>query len=478
MFRHRAQRFTFDSGHGTALTKIVVRLNPEATSGGPQSQFTVRIDSIETAPSGTATPTSSAPVQFIVASVPAPVGSIPPLPSPGGNQEPLPTPWQVQLSRTAPVDLPITCTIGPCERAFWLIAQLLDPGSEPVDVHWSVDGNLVYLANAWPSGAAGTINIGEPTELSGPITQLAATTPAESLTLNAQRPVAARVIQAQIGRDAIPSDGSPLGALSVDLAGSALYFAPAVAVYPLDGGDIAAQGGMPTAAPTGVDPFAGCTPGADCTRRFLVTFAWQADPYDSTRTEQQFTWHATVRRVDLIRAWTTSASLSATVDRVIDLTSTPDVVHLEGDAGASTGQSAFNIAPQVVVSIASTTSSKDALARLLPVPAVVSYRTDLLDQSATQPPGYSNGSIAITRPINGVANSSELFDPGGPEWIDNLTSSPQGACHIGEACPPLRIATQLNGPPNTVRTANFHWSLDITTYSYTDIPVTSSATQQ
>lgn len=219
-------------------------------------------------------------------------------------------------------------------------------------------------------------------------------------------------------------------------------------------------------------------PGADCTRRFLVTFAWQADPYDRSRTEQQFTWHATLRRVDLTRAWSTPADLSASVERTIDLSATPAVVHLEGDANASTGQSAFNIAPQVEVPISSSTSSKDAIARLLPIPAVMSYRTDLVDQSATPLPGYSNGASEISRPINGVAGSSTPFDPGGPALIDNLTSSPHGACHINEICPPLRIATQLNGPPDVTRTANFHWSLDITTYSYADIPVTLSAIEQ
>ena len=66
--------------------------------------------------------------------------------------------------------------------------------------------------------------------------QLVASTATETLTLGPDLPVSARVVEVRIGAAAIPSDGSPVGTLSVDLVprnGGSYNKRPAVAVYSL-----------------------------------------------------------------------------------------------------------------------------------------------------------------------------------------------------------------------------------------------------
>src|SRR5205085_277137 len=89
-------------------------------------------------------------------------------------------------------------------------------------------------------------------------------------------------------------------------------------------------GPYPSPAANGADPFSGCDPEADCTRRFLVTFAWNG----IKDVDERYDWTLSVRRVDLIGAWSAPAELSASIERRIDIDPgvAPTTVHLEGDA--------------------------------------------------------------------------------------------------------------------------------------------------
>jgi hypothetical protein len=476
--------FHLDPEHPAALSRIIVGLNPEATSGYAYVNVYLRIDPIRAAGGG-AVPGAAGvvgPVRFIVAS--ATPGAVPsPIATPLSGGEPVPTSWQAEMLPNSQVALPIDCNraVGPCERAFWLIAQLTDPEAGAIDAHWLVDGSLMYSGNAWPSGAMASVEVGDPTLLAGPVPQLVASTENEALTLGPDNPAAARVVEVRVGAAAIPPDGSAVGAISVDLlrrpgSGGSGDRPPVVAIYPLDGpGAVSLSDGgpLPSPAPPGLDPFAGCEPGAACARRFLVTIAWTGEAGE----DESFDWRLNVRRVDLVRVWSTPAELSAKVQRRFDVAPDlkPSTVYLEGDATAA----AFDAPPQVQLALTTSTTATEPLSRLLPVPGFVTYRAQILES----PPSASDGGPTVTTwitpriPQSGTRPIYGNFVGGDVGVVASVFATPVAGCHVGEACPDLEIATIVSpkdreAPLPTVR---FHWSLDLTVYSLTDVSISLSA---
>lgn len=479
--------FHLDPGHPAALSRFVVRLDPEATSSYSYLSVYLMVDAVRAAGSGVDTSGVAASgvvgaVRFIVAS--AAPGTVPSsLASASPGLEPVPTRWQAEVSPPSQVSLPVDCggSVGPCERGFWLIAELADPEAGAIDAHWSVRGSLSYTGNAWPSGAMANVEIGAPTLLAGPVAQLVASTETEMVTLGPDQPALAREVEITVGAAAIPQDGSPVGALSVDLvrrpgSGGSPDRSPVVQVYPVDGpGAVAPLPGAPapSPAPPDLDPFAGCQPGAACTRRFLVTIAWTGDSAEA----EAFDWRLNVRRVDLVRVWTTPAELSASVTRRFDVASgsKPSTVHLEGDASAA----AFDAPPQVHLALATRTTATDPDAGLLPVPGVMTYRAHVVEP---QPATSGNGTRADTVVTSRIANfgtrpiyrSSTGADV---SVVANPMAAPTGGCRVGEACPDLTIATIVSpGEPGApLPTVRYHWSLDLAVYSFTDVPISLSA---
>lgn len=464
-----------DPAHPAALTRIVVRFNAEATSGSPYSSVYVFVNSVRPADGSGDVSGTVEGVRLIVTTdtggmAPVTIGSAAP------DLDPVPTPWQAEVPLTSQVALPIDCAIGPCERAFWLIAQLSDPDMEAFDVDWRVGGSLTFSGSTWPSGAAATIELDTPIVLEGEVSQLGASTETEILTLGPTQPAAARVVAVSVGAAAIPEDGSPLGSVSVDLvrrrdSGGSVDRAPFVAIYPLDGPaavPIGSDPPTPSVAPPDLDPFAGCQAGEPCIRHFLVTIAWTGEAAD----DESFDWRFNVRRVDLIRVWSTPADISARVETRFDVASDskPSTVHLEGDADAV----AFDDPPQVRLMLTTQTTATDPIAKLLPVPGSMVYGAQIIEPQPDESRGGANVSNVITsrnaqtgvRPIYGNFNAGDA----------SLVAGPMAGCRVGDACPELTIATIVarrdqDSPLPTVR---FHWSLDLTVYSYADVPVSLS----
>ena len=470
-----------DSEHPAALTRVVVTLNAEATSGGPQNRVSVRAGAFRTSGPGSFVPADVGAVRFIVASATPEFATATEIP-PNVGAQPVPTRWQAEVPVPAEVELPLQCGIGPCERAFWLIAQLVAEDGGPVDVRWSVHGSLTYMGLAWPSGAAANVEIGTPQLIASPVPQLVASTEVEHVSLGPSQPAAARVVEVRVGPEGIPLDGSALATLSFDLLAQQTYPAPNVAIYPLDGPSAPsspeANASLPPTAKPGADPFTGCQPGATCSRRFLVTIAWTG-----TKDEQQeIDWRLTVRRTDLVRVWSTPAELSAQVERRFDVA--PDsaiTIHREGEADA-----AGPIPPsQVVLPLTTATEATEPLARLLPVPGVLTYRAEIVDPL---PPPSANvadvrSTILLPIPVPGTSRSSVSsgFVGSSVDLVASATASQSGVCHVAESCPALQITTSVTHggqTASTLPTVRFRWSLDITAYSYTDVPISFSVGDQ
>jgi hypothetical protein len=473
-----AQRATLrlDAEHPTALTRFFVALNAEASAGSGSEGARLRITSVRAAgesagpfggPFGAMTR-----ARFIVASVQP---AVPPSPGPElPGQLPVPSPFEAEVQPGSETSLPLSCGLGPCERAFWLIAELADPAPGPVDIELEVSARIQYYTDTWPSGAGGTIAIEPPTLLAGPTPNLVASTAPEVINLGPRQPAAARVVEVSVGGDAIDADAR-VAVLTVTLSrrpGAGVAYderPPIVSVYPLDDALDDAAAPLPTGLDPEPDPFAGCEPGIDCTRRFLVTLEWAGDD----ATNAAYDWSVTVRRIDLMRAWSTPAALEATVTRRFDVaTDRPSTqkLHLAGESMASSRSDQ----DQVQLLLGATTTATDPLARLLPAPAVMTYRARTLvgDPAATPETFPAFAGISFPGPRMRSINVSL-----GPTGIEIVTN-PLAGCRVGGGCGGLALGTRarLDGPDASVPDVPFEWSLDITLYSFEEAPLTLFST--
>jgi hypothetical protein len=437
---------SLDAEHPAALTRISVRLDEVATAGGPRIGLHLATSNADV----------GAAARFIVlAAVP---GADPrEFASPGTGVDPLPSAWQAEARPGYGIDLPLQCGDGPCERAFWLIGQLVDPSHGPLQVDWTVDGSVTYLGNSYPSGGGASVVVDPPIPVSGEIPQLIVTTAPEALALGPERPAAARVLEVRLGADAIPTDGSPVGTLTLEVirtgSGGSGDRRPIVQLYTLDGDSALVE--------PGVDPFAGCKPGSECIRRFLVSIAAGGDK----GAEETFRWSATVRRVDLVRAWSSPARLSAAVTQRFDIDpdSRRDVAHLEGRETTVTG----GTDAQLRLSLATTTTSDDPIAALLPVPATMTYHVSLV---GVGPQATSDGGTFGNISPPGPGNAGISFSIG--DAGSTIVTNPLTGCRLGEACPDLTIKTYRGTSGNEPRPpVDFEWSLDVSVYSYVEVPV-------
>jgi hypothetical protein len=459
-----------DAERPTALTRFVVSLNAEASSGSGSEGATLRIDSVR-GPADTMQqyggPFGGAEhVRFIVASVQP---GVPASPAPElTGQQPGPSPFEAEV-KAGETQLPLNCGLGPCERAFWLIAELTDPAAGPIDIELEVKARIQYYSDTWPSGAGGSIAIDPPTLLEGPAPNLVASTEREVINLGPRQPAAARVVEVTVGGAAVEADASVavLSVSAIRRSGDGYGRPPIISVYPLDGAQEGADAPLPTGLDPGPDPFGGCEPGVDCTRRFLVTLEWAGESAE----DAAYDWLVTVRRVDLVRAWGAPAALSASVTRRFDIAPearSDQKLHLEGSSFAS----GRNAQDQVQVLLGATTTATDPVARLLPAPAVMTYRARTLigDPSATPEPQLAYGGISLP----GAPGINLSIGPGGIEVVTN----PLAGCRVGGGCGGLGIRTnaRLSGPDTSVPDVPFEWSLDITLYSFEEAPLSLFST--
>ncbi len=458
-----------DAGQPAVLTRFVVSLDAEATAGEGNNHVALHVDEVRSAGASGSAADLGQP-RFIVTT--ATPGSLPMSGTPMPDEAPRPTTWQVEAQPGAEVGLPIDCGVGPCQRAFWLIAELANPDAMGVEVDWHLDGRLTFYGSAWPSGAGARIEIDPSIAIAGPVPALVASSEPEPLILGPSQPAAAREVELTLGAAAVPDDGSRVATIAVDLVRhdgprGTSGIPPVVQLYPIDGPNAGepGDGPLPTPSAADLDPFAGCLPGAECTRRFLATFAWTGE----TDEDETYEWSVKVRRVDLVRAWSTPADLSATVTRRFDVDpqSESRKVHLEGDVIAAP----FDRAPQVQLALTTSTTSSDSLTRLLPVPALLRYRATVIssDPSADDP---NLGTVIL--PTGHFEGDARRIDPNfdGPEQF--VVANPMAGCRLGESCDYLTIETVAHGVAGSTPRVpiNVHWTLDLTVYSYTDVPIT------
>lgn len=452
--------FRLDAGHPGALTRITVRINAEANAATYTDGVKLALDAVRVAGASDKPYGARDSAHFILTTVPPRAGAAAGTSVPS-SPDPAPSAVQVEVRPGLEATLPMDCGIGPCERAFWLVAELSEPYVQPIEVDWQVRGAIIYSSTTWPSGAGVTVDADPSIVLAAPLPQLVASTETETLVLGPERPAAARVVEVRIGAAAIPSDGSPVGALSVDVVPRS---GPAVAVYAL--GQPAGDGGaidvpQRPAVSNGMDPFADCVPGAPCTRRFLVTIAWTGDAG-----EESLDWKLTVRRVDLLRAWSTPAEVSATVARRIDIDpgSKSAVAHLEGEVAPGL----FDSPEQERLLFSTVTTSKDPIAGFLPVPAVMTFRAEVAAASLPLPSGSTGPFLRILPPVHegqpGRNYSMSVRDP--VTIVANLAAG----CDVGQPCAQMTVGF-TDRVESTVR---IRWTMDAVVYSFTEIPVAMS----
>jgi hypothetical protein len=459
-----------DQDQPAALVRIVITLNAEATSTYSGPQFSVFVDAAQPVDPPAIASGPRVEPRFIVTSTP---------PGEPGSSDA----WEEEVRGGSPVGLSINCGIGPCERTFWFIAALDGPDAPAVDVDWHVEGHLIFGGSAWPTGAGGTITIDPPTFLERPIPDLVATTDSEVVELGPQRPAAARVIEVRIGAEAIPDDQGmvepvPFALLSVDLvrrpgSGSGSNPGrPLVKVFPLDGAGLVANPDGPLPTPVDVareaDAFADCEPETDCVRRFLVTFEWTGEAGE----DEAYDWGVRVRRLDLINAWSSPADLSVSVERRFDVDPAREAgsVHLEGEA---VGVESIHAA-QVRVELAASTTATDPILRLLPAPAVMTYRAQIIGEAPDPKPTVLGAKARAEMLVpgseyGGIASPDAQFEGDSVRVITN----PLAGCPVGDACQDLRIALipQRPGVDAELPVIRFRWSLDMTLFEFAEAPL-------
>ena len=464
-----------DHDQPAALTRVVIALNAESTSTSSGPQFQLSIDAIRPAdqaasgsPGASGSQGADDPRFIVTSTAPGETGV--------GDAEGT---WEEEVRAGSPVSLPISCGIGPCERSFWLIATLGEADAPAVDVAWHVEGRLMFSGSTWPSGAGGTIDIEQTTYVEGPIPDLVAATESEVVLLGPERPAAARVIKVRIGAaavaDTVAGDPRPFALMSVDLeprpgSGGTYERRPIVKVFPLDGADLVANPDGPLPTPVDVareaNPFGDCEPGADCVRRLLVTFEWTGEAGE----DEAYDFGIRVRRLDLVTAWAAPADLSVSVERRFDVDASQEAgrLHLEGEAVGAAASDAH----QVRVELASSTTATDPMLRLLPAPAVMTYRAEIVDgepaptvlgsraEAVVFVPGWENG-------------GSPLLDAQFQGDSVRVVTNPFAGCPVGDACQDLRISLVAHRPglDAEVPTIRFRWSLDVTLYEFAEAPL-------
>jgi len=164
------------------------------------------------------------------------------------------------------------------------------------------------------------------------------------------------------------------------------------------------------------------------------------------------------------------------VVRRIDLAKgEPRTLHLEGDVTPM----AADPTTQVRLAMRSATTSDDPIAALLPVPARMTYRAQSVGLDAEALAG-DRTAISITARVrsSGSAPVYADFKDGTVEIVTTPMVAQTDACRLGDACPELEVAIRPVGPDGKPRAgARFHWSVDLSTWSWEDVPVEVTATE-
>jgi hypothetical protein len=447
-----------DAAHPMALVRIVVRFDAVATDGA-ETVVRFRRDAIERGAQGgpAASPAQVGdPVRVVAmeARPEAPASSTFAPPAAG---------WQAELAPGVETSYSAACGAGPCERALWLVAQLVEASTGPADVGWTVGATSTYTRGGrdYPSGASATFTVDPQIALSGSPPVLAAMTPPEQLTLSADAPAAARAVEVTVGAGAVGPSGASVR-VGVQFDGPAGYVnLISVGPGPTPGASpVPAPRDAATHLPATESAFADCIPGRDCTRQFLVTFTPGA--FDATPVATS--WRLAVRRLDVAAIWASPASLDVRTVRRYDVDRTAPTASLHEAAETGAG-AAF---------VSTTTSSTDPLVRLLPVPAMMTLTAGIAGAPA---PSSDHGwhldlSFRSGPPNSWLATTTEA----GATWTGNPLVTDGDACLIGTACTPIAFAAQpvwwgsQSAPPTTPAV---HWALDLHVFSYAGVPMTA-----
>jgi hypothetical protein len=366
----------------------------------------------------------------------------------------------VEVAPGVEQSMPVDCT-APCDRSFRVIAQLVDQSGSGT-VAWSAVGSLEYREARYPSGAAISLQADAPITVGGTGRSLAADLPAQTLTLSSTHPVVASVVQFTIPAAAVP-------ATAADAITTAVFSASSVtgAGSPQDVSDGRSDVGFREISPmedtrTNVDssqfdPFAGCVPGVDCVRQYLVTAQWSAANSEIETVDWSVHLSEIRLKGDPLAA---DVALGVTILQTYESTGTPVHDHWEGDLVIQPGNSDLSADTAFAVSIQSEDGIRPPVPlELMPNPGVVHFTASAPDISALGPDasleiGLFAGSIGSVGSWSADQHESvQALTERLPRPLSALVFRVSALLYTGK----VSLKTPLT----------IHWSVDLDVYDYT-----------
>jgi hypothetical protein len=359
----------------------------------------------------------------------------------------------------------ISCTT-PCERSFRIAAQFTGLSGSPT-LRWTAVGSLRYTNAIWPSGAAMDIRVDPAVSVGGAGRSLIADLPSQTITLGAEHPAAASVVEVRLSAAAVPANPADVISTAVLVAtrSSGSWRAEDVA----DGRQGVELRRLTPTVDTAwslslpqFEPFAGCLPGTDCVRTYLLTMQWWGTD-DETET---IDWSVHLSQLRLKGEPVADDALQVRVLRSFETTGAPQRAHYEGDlrvVPGKGGQPEASTAFAVEIQRADSGSGPPVPIELMPNPGVIHFRTSLpsgteatlapTDTLGTRVSEDSIGTLAI-----GGANASSVRSL--LQWTPRRSE-------------PLifRVVATMNQDGATLTAPlTIHWTIDLYLYQYEDFP--------
>ena len=483
-----AATLSLDSTHASATQLFVVRIPAEAATGLASASVNFQVDSASARGAGGQAVVADEAIRLRVLAVSAEAENGV---TPDGKSALQPAPqdqWMIGAAG-GEASLPITCrSPGPCERAFRLVATMTSAASE-AQITWHLETNVSWYGTAYPSGVGAETRIDAPILVAGPPPALDVATAPEAITLAADHPVVARVVQLHFtipkGRGSVPAGTVEVVATTDDpTARFATNAATSVYLIPDRASATASQPpiGAADARLLGKadDPFRGCVAGSDCVRTFFVSMSW------TNGAERTYTWQFVIHRSDMeqVLAEPPGSLTLRTLGGIEPLAGPPSRLHFEGDStygvkddtqtgrqadiplrvrlvhGSASSGAGPSTAPGVGSAGSVAQLSALTYAALLPVPGSARYNVAVVGPQPT----HTNLSISVRARMPGQSTEQGVTGI----WQSGTgMGNPFIACQADTDCPTLTFegsTSYTSGEqPESI---NVHWTLDVDVYSY------------
>jgi hypothetical protein len=208
--------------------------------------------------------------------------------------------------------------------------------------------------------------------------------------------------------------------------------------------------------PSQFDPFAGCVPGLDCVRQYLVTAQWSG----TNSASQTLDWSVHLSEIRLKGdPLAADVALGVTILQTYESTGTPAHDHWEGDLVLQPGTGDPVADAAFAVSIQSEDGIRPPVPlELMPNPGVVHFTASVPDISALGP----DASLEIGLFADSIGSVGS--------WEANQTESVEALTEMlprSLSALVFRVSARLNiGKVSLTTPLTIHWSADLDLYDY------------